>query len=142
LAAALSAMPGSSALKEPPRRPVRILDEITTLEKRKDIGIIAETIVNSKAGSTLSDYARVKIGPKQATEKILSAMLDLDGLVAKSPFDRSSMVGILDKMLEDVFAAAEGDRGIQERSISVRSILREYASTMSQALKGVDFDTE
>jgi hypothetical protein len=142
LAAALSAMPGIRLLTGPPRGPVRILDEITALDKGRDLGVIAETIVNSNAGSILCDYTENKIGPKLSSERILSTMLDLDGLVARSPLDKVTMVMMLNKLLGDVFEAAEDDPKIRERTVSVRKILHEYIPKKTLAWSGIDFDTE
>jgi hypothetical protein len=90
----------------------------------------------------LCDYADVKNGPRIGRDRILSAMLDLDGLVAKSPFDKISIVGMLDKLLGDVFISAEDDQQVKERSVSVRTILREYIPKNTLAISGIDFNTE
>ncbi len=124
-AASNGAMIEPRVLKEPPKRPVRILDALAEAQKRDDISVIAERLSQLPLHRNLKDYADGKAVDRAQVVADITAM---DGMVAVTIFNRTKLVGLLKTMLTEVArkAGEKNEVEVGAAAAGMIKILSEY----------------
>ncbi len=111
--------------KEPPKRPVRILDALAAAEKRDDISVIAERLSQLPLHHNLKEYSEGKAVDRAQVVADITAM---DGMVAVTIFNRTKLVGLLKTMLTEVArkAGEKNEVEVGAAAAGMIKILSEY----------------